>query len=223
MNNLYEKVKQTITEDSFIDGVVTNNFRKNIHEFIADALTKSTFRNALKKEGILDEVETAINNVIEKIPKDDVSKVVDENGEPLVVYHSTNKIFDTYKERDGIHFGSYNTALGVANEKFDPTFDTIEEAQASIAKGKFRIDQVFLNIRNPKQSKDLGTGWNKLITEGFDGGFYRAVEGDTSFVVFDSNQIKSINNNGEYSMEKNNINETYMFDLEHFQIVRRDS
>lgn len=119
------------------------------------------------------------------------SKVVDENGEPLVVYHATNKIFNTYKERDGIHFGSYNTALGVANEKFDPTFDTIEEAQASIAKGKFRINQVFLNIRNPKQSKDLGTGWKQLITEGFDGGLYMAAEGDTSFVVFDSNQIKS--------------------------------
>lgn len=70
LNNLYEKVKQTITDDSFIEGVVTNNFRKNIHEFIADALTKSTFRNALEKEGILDEVETAINNIIEKTSND---------------------------------------------------------------------------------------------------------------------------------------------------------
>ena len=136
----------------------------------------------------------------------EASKVVDENGEPLVVYHSTNKIFNTYKERDGIHFGSYNTALGVANEKFDPTFDTIEEAQASIAKGKFRINQVFLNIRNPKQSKDLGTGWKQLITEGFDGGLYRAVEGDTSFVVFDSNQIKSATENiGTFSRTDDDI------------------
>ena len=136
----------------------------------------------------------------------EASKVVDENGEPLVVYHSTNKIFNTYKERDGIHFGSYNTALGVANEKFDPTFDTIEEAQASIAKGKFRINQVFLNIRNPKQSKDLGTGWKQLITEGFDGGLYRAVEGDTSFVVFDSNQIKSATDNvGTFSRTNDDI------------------
>lgn len=137
---------------------------------------------------------------------ENASKVVDENGEPLVVYHSTNKIFNTYKERDGIHFGSYNTALGVANEKFDPTFDTIEEAQASIAKGKFRINQVFLNIRNPKQSKDLGTGWKQLITEGFDGGLYRAVEGDTSFVVFDSNQIKSATDNvGTFSRTNDDI------------------
>lgn len=136
----------------------------------------------------------------------EASKVVDENGEPLIVYHSTNKIFNTYKERDGIHFGSYNTALGVANEKFDPTFDTIEEAQASIAKGKFKINQVFLNIRNPKQSKDLGTGWKQLITEGFDGGLYRAVEGDTSFVVFDSNQIKSATDNvGTFSRTNDDI------------------
>lgn len=137
---------------------------------------------------------------------ENASKVVDENGEPLVVYHATNKIFNTYKERDGIHFGSYNTALGVANEKFDPTFDTIEEAQASIAKGKFRINQVFLNIRNLKQSKDLGTGWKQLITEGFDGGLYNAAEGDTSFVVFDSNQIKSATDNiGTFSRTNDDI------------------
>lgn len=149
-----------------------------------------------------DYVDTTFRNNM----SNDVSKVVDENGEPLVVYHATNKIFNTYKERDGIHFGSYNTALGVANEKFDPTFDTIEEAQASIAKGKFRIDQVFLNIRNPKQSKDLGTGWKQLITEGFDGGLYKAVEGDTSFVVFDSNQIKSATDNvGTFYTDNNEI------------------
>lgn len=184
-----------------------------------DALWKS-----LVKDGIAEVISespkvgywnhTTYRIINDKLPQADdinsgdrgVSKVVDENGEPLVVYHATNKIFNTYKERDGIHFGSYNTALGVANEKFDPTFDTIEEAQASIAKGKFRINQVFLNIRNLKQSEDLGTGWKQLITEGFDGGLYRAVEGDTSFVVFDSNQIKSATDNiGTYSKENNDI------------------
>ena len=153
--------------------------------------------------------------------RNQVSKIVDENGEPLVVYHSTNKIFDTYKERDGIHFGSYNTALGVANEKFDPTFDTIEEAQASIAKGKFRIDQVFLNIRNPKQSKDLGTGWKQLITEGFDGGLYRAVEGDTSFVAFNPNQIKSATDNiGAFSNEDDNIYHNIQDKAEYYHDAR---
>ena len=139
LNTLYEKVKQIITEDSFIDGVVTNNFRKNIHEFIADALTKSTFRNALKKEGILDEVETAINNVIEKTPNDDVSKVVDENGEPLVVIHNTKTsnitvfkpgVADSiyFADKGGQHFvsgferGDYNYEVFLNIRK--PTFDT---------------------------------------------------------------------------------------------------
>lgn len=187
-----------------------------------DALWKS-----LVKEGIAEVISespkvghwnhTTYRIINDKLPQADdinpgdrgVSKVVDENGEPLVVYHATNKIFNTYKERDSIHFGSYNTALGVANEKFDPTFDTIEEAQASIAKGKFRINQEFLNIRNPKQSKDLGTGWKQLITEGFDGGSYMTVEGDTSFVVFNPNQIKSATDNiGTNTLESKYPNAT---------------
>jgi hypothetical protein len=41
------------------------------------------------------------------------SKVVDENGEPLVVYHSTNKefnVFDFNKADLGFHFGNYEQA-----------------------------------------------------------------------------------------------------------------
>lgn len=202
----------------YYEGVITSKYtprlikvtEENLSKFYKDNNTNDkqikVIKDTVKR---LNKDKKSINlNDLQYIPaySPDVSKVVDENGEPLVVYHSTNKIFNTYKERDGIHFGSYNTALGVANEKFDPTFDTIEEAQASIAKGKFRIDQVFLNIRNPKQSKDLGTGWKQLITEGFDGGLYRAVEGDTSFVVFDSNQIKSAtDNNGDFSRINDNI------------------
>lgn len=139
LNNLYEKVKRTITEDSFIDGVVTNNFRKNIHEFIADALTKSTFRNALKKEGILNKVETAINNIIEKIPKDDVSKVVDENGEPLVVYHGTSSApFNTF---DKNRIGSRNS-FGINKECF--YFTDSKENAKSIAIAMYK-DDIIIN------------------------------------------------------------------------------
>lgn len=204
--------------NGYYEGVITSKYTPRLIKVTEENLSKFYKDNNKNDKQI-----KVIKNTVKRLNKDkksinlndlqykpaynkNVSKVVDENGEPLVVYHSTNKIFNTYKERDGIHFGSYNTALGVANEKFDPTFDTIEEAQASIAKGKFRIDQVFLNIRNPKQSKDLGTGWKQLITEGFDGGLYMAVEGDTSFVVFDSNQIKSAtDNNGDFSRTNDNI------------------
>lgn len=225
------------TRDGVLYTSYTLNYAKNYGNLYANSnididkigLVKITLNKNNTTNGVSftdSEVRILSNNVIKTIEKlnvpknttkrqihtrnyKNVSKVVDENGEPLVVYHATNKIFNTYKERDGIHFGSYNTALGVANEKFDPTFDTIEEAQASIAKGKFRINQVFLNIRNPKQSKDLGTGWKQLIAEGFDGGLYMAVEGDTSFVVFDPNQIKSAtDNSGAFSNTNDDIYDT---------------
>ena len=162
LNNLYEKIKQTITEDSFIDGAVTNNFRKNIHEFIADALTKSTFRNALKKEGILDKVETAINNIIEKIPKDDVSKVVDKNGEPLIVYHYTTERFDTFSLE---FFGKSDS--GDLGEGFYVT-PTSPEEDTKKHNDYFKnyygnvVMPLFVNIKNPiskEKAKELGISW----------------------------------------------------------------
>jgi len=60
---------------------------------------------------------------------------------------------------------------------------------------------------------------NKVLSSyckqaGYDGILMRDTKRDDArnltVIVFDSNQIKSINNNGEYSMEKNNINESYI-------------
>jgi hypothetical protein len=57
---LYQKVKNTITEDSFND-FVSWNFKKSISEFIADALSKKVFRDALKKEGLLEEIDNILS------------------------------------------------------------------------------------------------------------------------------------------------------------------
>ena len=48
--DFYEIVKNKISEESFDDGIVSFNFMKNIHEFIADGYSKQPFINALKKE-----------------------------------------------------------------------------------------------------------------------------------------------------------------------------
>lgn len=50
LDEFYELVKIRITEESFDGWAVTFNFRKNIHEFIADGHSKEPFINALKKE-----------------------------------------------------------------------------------------------------------------------------------------------------------------------------
>ena len=183
LNNLYEKVKQTITEDSFIDGVVTNNFRKNIHEFIADALTKSVFRNALKKEGILDEVQTSINNIIEKTPKDDVSKVVDENGEPLVVYHTVSgdvilkgeanfAIFDpNYEDKSGENpsFLYFTDNKEMSESYFDDNrvWKNIDEVDKDINKEKSLLNKIEpkLKLTSYELMEDFAKKFNWSVEE----------------------------------------------------------
>ena len=55
LEDFYSIVKNRITEDSFEDWVVSFNFAKNIHEFIADGYSKTIFINALKKENLYEE------------------------------------------------------------------------------------------------------------------------------------------------------------------------
>lgn len=53
--SLYEKAKQIITEESFEGNLISFNFMKNIHEFIADGKTK--LKPVLEKEGLLEDFE----------------------------------------------------------------------------------------------------------------------------------------------------------------------
>jgi hypothetical protein len=55
--DLYNKVKETITESSFDQGLFRFNFMKSIHEFIADGKTNFAFIEALKKEGLYEDFE----------------------------------------------------------------------------------------------------------------------------------------------------------------------
>jgi len=68
------------------------------------------------------------------------SKVVDENGEPRVVYHGTpNEVFDVFDvERVGENF-----------ENVDIDYNFFFTASEAAAKGYGNVMPVFLNIRNP--------------------------------------------------------------------------
>lgn len=67
------------------------------------------------------------------------SKIVDENGEPLVVYHGSDRRFYTFKKGDlGFHFGTQEQANIVAKEK----------ARESSRRREI-VNEYFLNIRNP--------------------------------------------------------------------------
>lgn len=130
---------------------------------------------------------------------DNASKVVDENGEPLAVYHTTNADFDTFKvgERAGLSGKGIYFAIG---------------GQGVPSYGSNAIE-AFLNIRNPLTRELIKTDkYSSINNNGnsaiqadvfekypeFDGVMVRRDE----ITVKDPDQIKSAtDNNGDFSTE----------------------
>ena len=78
----------------------------------------------------------------------DVSKVVDENGEPLVVYHGTRSGFST------VDFNKSDDKIGFFATSSDDTADTY---------GIKNVKKLFFNIRNPYIIDGFGQAWNNLL------------------------------------------------------------
>lgn len=157
------------------------------------------------------------------------SKVVDENGEPLVVWHGSkisNKI--TTFRNIPTYFADRYTAFS-----YTPFMDVEDETEY--------MYPTFLNIRNPKQVDGKGAYWNdingmstddivKSINEE-DGAIIKNIKDysdftpgnpdlsldlleeaplHTDYVTTNPNQIKSAtNNNGQFSSSNDNINDDY--------------
>lgn len=130
------------------------------------------------------------------------SKMVDENGEPLVVYHGTNKT-DNFSEfnirSDGAAY--FTSKREYANDMSKRKM-VIDPITANDYVGQ--VIPVFLKLDNPAKLKssvleDLGYSKatiQKLKTLGHDG----AISKDGQIAVFNSTQIKSaIGNTGEFS------------------------
>lgn len=147
----------------------------------------------------------------ENDPKN-ASKVVDENGEPLVVYHNSNADINIFDENKiGTNGSSEGGLFGKGfyfstNKDYNNLFGNKEYA-------------VFLNIKNPitdeitikeiqafKPSIDtIKSAYNKDGLIGINESENNTVE----YVAYDSNQIKSaINNTGAFSKYSNDIYDT---------------
>lgn len=143
---------------------------------------------------ILDSVNTA-------------SKVVDENGEPLVVYHWTNNVFDTFR--------SGNMAKTIY-------FSESKKGARKAARGKRNVLECFLNVKNPVNEKTDPVHWYdaeeslnvyKWEKDGRDGVFVRD-EAGTSIAVFEPTQIKSAtDNNGQFLVDDPNIYHQSAYDV----------
>ena len=132
------------------------------------------------------------------------SQVVDEAGEPLVVYHGTGAEFDEFKqgqnsafESRGFYFsphkqvGENYAGKGVVKE-VHLNLQNIYEAQSYLEIGKLSLDRIA-----------------ELKEQGFDGAHFKPKDSKLSFqeeyVAFNPTQIKSVNNRGTFDPADPNI------------------
>lgn len=159
----------------------------------------------------------------------EASKVVDENGEPLVVYHNTpfefNGIFDMdHKSRimpwtsePFGHVGTQETAntikgtqfalfLNVKNplETSDFVHETVSSMLSELYKQGIISREKYSSLRGISNSELR----NLMLSLGYDGTKYenKAEKGGTSYSFITPNQIKSATDNvGSFSNEDDNI------------------
>ena len=74
------------------------------------------------------------------------SKVVDENGEPLVVYHATLSDFTKFRPSED---GMYGKGIYLTADKEDTSYTLQDE--------EWRILELFANIRNPRDPEAVAT------------------------------------------------------------------
>ena len=163
--------------------------------------------------------------------KADVSKVIDQNGEPLVVYHGTpNGGFNVFEKRstkrytgDGFYF--------TANKEYAEIYH--REGRSKEKGDNPETYAVFLNIKNPIQDgtplgnddvfiyeQDIVHVSKKLMTSnGHDGIFDK--NHLTEMVVPNPNQIKSIDNDGILRDNTDNIH--YLSEQDPTKIKRREA
>ena len=106
---------------------------------------------------------------------DNASKVVDENGEPLVVWHGRSAEFNTFEKKEGVRF-----IMGLEDKVkaegffFSPNKGLAEEFAYNSSRhrgGKANVIPCFLNIRKPmdltKENYDRiyedVTGWDYIV------------------------------------------------------------
>ena len=159
------------------------------------------------------------------ILQNNASKVVDANGEPMVVYHGTDKDFNVFD----IHVDPHKSfTWKIAH------FGTKEQAEDILrtSKGAQRLMEVFLNIRNPYRISDQedNDSWRYAAKQAANGMFadQNGVKADglvylneyegkvpaDSYAVWNPSQIKSATDNtGEFSADNNDIRFRTRYDV----------
>jgi peptide methionine sulfoxide reductase MsrA len=180
---------------------------------------KSTFSNfsdeELQKLTLEDFNMMTVRDFVELNDENNVSKVVDKNGEPLVVYHHTD---DPNLDKFSTDFENYFAKDGGTKEAI-----FFDEEKTGTLNRKYDLP-VFLNIRElneynetKQQLHDRGTTYREIVNNSAKknnktGGVHmkdfddNKKEHQNIWIIHNSNQVKSAtDNNGEFSTENDSI------------------
>lgn len=167
-----------------------------------------------------------VNNPGYKTP----SAIVDEDGNPLKVYHGTNEFFEAFDESMlGKNSGNgTGTAYGFFFAKDKEHADYwANNAARNNGSDPVTID-VFLDIKTPLRVKDPGDGGltvDRKIKEAFTNDYDGVIienafdddSGDakTMYVVFSPEQVKSVDNAGSFNKGNDNIFYSFPANISH--------
>ena len=151
------------------------------------------------------------------------SKVVDEQGRPLVVYHGSAYKFDEFDNvfgRRGIYFTSDKElsktyTLRSTRDSIYNVYLKIEKPLVLDYKGSDYTSEIEVNNQKYTEFDDIVSdakeqGYDGVIAKNILDLGYSATQEDTDkiaddYVAFEPNQIKSVDNRGTYSSDTGNI------------------
>jgi hypothetical protein len=131
------------------------------------------------------------------------SKVVDDNGEPLVVYHGTKGRFNEFERSRGGEFGSgMYFSENIDSAKMFGGFQAGDSEVVTMP--------AYLTLKNPLITSDRniprGAGVKSLIKKGYDGVIGTTPNGQKQYIAFSPEQIKSATGNrGTFDAGERNI------------------
>nr|WP_298168305.1 hypothetical protein [uncultured Pseudomonas sp.] len=145
-----------------------------------------------------------VRRPLERVNPDNVSKVTDSNGEPLILYHGTAEEFSVFDQtRAGRSTGHTTAPLGIFLTSDGELAKAYAEKATDGMPGLANVMPLFVQIKKPyvmsvAESQRLDTPdkaiafRQKLEREGYDG--VRLADTGT-WVAFYNNQVKSATNN----------------------------
>jgi len=144
------------------------------------------------------------------------SKIVDTNNEPMVMYHKSRskEVFDEFR-LDNVEKNGYNHHYGIyfVNVHYSHYVSYLGDGVEYYVYLKMENPFIIFDFNNQPQDMngqklifiDVSKEYcDNLKRQGYDGIIIKSSNYD-QYIVFEPSQVKSIDNNGEYKSETNNI------------------